>query len=112
MYCTAVINGNVTSAVQSVAKPNAAPACAYVPMPEGSSSDALVTNPGPNIFRNRITAFDPRLWAFDVFDLSGRRLMDYRGYPTPLDPCLRKVNSFSLSTRCPPTCFALFVVHI
>src|SRR5437588_12372348 len=30
---------------------------AYVPMPEGSSSDAPVINPGPSILRNRLNGF-------------------------------------------------------
>src|SRR5512143_3828262 len=47
------VSGKVKSAVQRVAKPNAAPAEAYVPMPEGSSSDAPVMNPGPRRPRNR-----------------------------------------------------------
>ncbi|MFI5425017.1 MAG: hypothetical protein WB706_08285 [Nitrososphaeraceae archaeon] len=32
-------------------KPNLAPACEYVAIPEGSSSAAPVTTPGPNDFR-------------------------------------------------------------
>src|SRR5438105_2124481 len=51
----AIINGNVNKAVQSVAKPSEAPATAYVPMPEGSSSEAPVTSPGPSRLKKRLT---------------------------------------------------------
>lgn len=46
--------------VQSVDNPKAAPACEYVAIPEGSSSLAPVTKPGPIIFQYR--------WIFDVID--------------------------------------------
>src|SRR5438552_10077190 len=62
--CTAVIIGNVISAVHSVAKPNDAPATAYVPMPEGSSSDAPVIKPGPRTIKKRLNGFGLR----DFFD--------------------------------------------
>ena len=39
--------------VQSVDNPKAAPACEYVAIPEGSSSLAPVTKPGPIIFQYR-----------------------------------------------------------
>src|SRR5712664_4780280 len=55
--CTEAINGQVNRAVQSVVKPREAPATAYVPMPEGSSSDAPVTSPGPSTFRKRLIGF-------------------------------------------------------
>src|ERR1700704_909554 len=54
---TEAINGHVNRAVQSVVKPREAPATAYVPMPEGSSSDAPVTSPGPSTFRKRLIGF-------------------------------------------------------
>jgi hypothetical protein len=44
---TAAISGKVIKAVQMKTRPNRAPACEYVAIPEGSSSDAPVTNPGP-----------------------------------------------------------------
>src|SRR3977135_878811 len=55
--CTEAIHGHVNKAVQSVVKPREAPATAYVPMPEGSSSDAPVISPGPSIFRKRLIGF-------------------------------------------------------
>src|SRR5881396_1048887 len=45
---TAAASGSVIQAVHSNPKPKAAPACEYVPMPDGSSSEAPVTNPGPS----------------------------------------------------------------
>jgi len=48
----AAIKGKVIRAVQSVAKPNPAPACEYVAMPDGSSSLAPVMRPGPSILMN------------------------------------------------------------
>src|SRR5437764_7424698 len=47
-------------AVQSVAKPSDAPACVYVPIPDGSSSEAPVINPGPRIIRTRLMGFFSR----------------------------------------------------
>src|SRR5437879_3130204 len=64
---TAAISGKVTRAIHSVAYPRAAPAMAYVPIPEGSSSEAPVIRPGPSDFRKRRSAlrwptdFDRRL---------------------------------------------------
>src|SRR5712664_656760 len=55
--CTEAINGQVNRAVQRVVKPSEAPATAYVPMPEGSSSDAPVISPGPSTFRKRLIGF-------------------------------------------------------
>jgi len=49
--CTAAINGNVRRAVQRKPKPKLDPACASVAIPEGSSSDAPVTSPGPTARR-------------------------------------------------------------
>src|SRR5262249_51379483 len=49
--CMAAMRGKVTSALNSCAYPTCAPVCAYVPMPEGSSSDAPVISPGPSAFR-------------------------------------------------------------
>ena len=43
-----IISGSVRTAVHSVAYPSAAPACEYVPIPDGSSSDAPVISPGPS----------------------------------------------------------------
>src|SRR5437588_7130914 len=51
----AIINGKVNKAVHSVAKPSEAPATAYVPMPEGSSSEAPVIRPGPRSLKKRLT---------------------------------------------------------
>jgi hypothetical protein len=51
------IIGSVKSAVHSVEKPREAPATAYVPMPDGSSSDAPVMRPGPRILSKRLTGF-------------------------------------------------------
>ena len=53
MYCTDDIKGKVTRAIHKVANPNEAPAMAYVPIPEGSSSEAPVIKPGPRIFKKR-----------------------------------------------------------
>src|ERR1051325_362817 len=53
MSCTAAINGNASQAVQRARYPNCAPAIEYVPMPDGSSSEAPVTSPGPSIEMNR-----------------------------------------------------------
>src|ERR1035437_8099504 len=47
------MSGNVIGAVQRVASPYAAPACEYVAIPEGSSSLAPVTSPGPSSFQKR-----------------------------------------------------------
>src|SRR5712671_1991639 len=79
MNCTAAIIGSVTGAIQSVAKPNDAPAWVYVPMPDGSSSEAPVISPGPRAIRRRLMGFlsrssfassgsllSFRLWLFDV----------------------------------------------
>src|SRR5262245_46326754 len=60
MNWIAHIIGNVAAAVHSGASPSEAPACAYVPIPEGSSSDAPVTRPGPRTRRNRRTGFFSR----------------------------------------------------
>jgi hypothetical protein len=46
------INGKVKRAVHKVEKPNCAPACEYVAIPDGSSSLAPVMRPGPNERRN------------------------------------------------------------
>ena len=48
---TAAISGNVKRLVHNSPKRNCAPACAYVAIPDGSSSDAPVTNPGPSARR-------------------------------------------------------------
>jgi len=71
--CTAVIIGKVMSAVHNAPNPNDAPATAYVPMPEGSSSDAHVINPGPRIINKRKSGFD-----LTVF-LDGLLIYVYRG---------------------------------
>src|SRR5512141_994229 len=47
MCCTTIMSGSVTMAVQSVAAPRLAPAGVYVPIPDGSSSEAPVIKPGP-----------------------------------------------------------------
>jgi hypothetical protein len=61
--CTAVIIGNVANAVHNMEDPNDALARAYVPMPDGSSSDAPVINPGPRILRNRLIELGSRATA-------------------------------------------------
>lgn len=53
MNCTAPISGHVMNAVQSRLVPSSAPAEEYVAIPEGSSSAAPVTTPGPIPARNR-----------------------------------------------------------
>jgi hypothetical protein len=45
------MSGKATIAVQRVDNPKAAPAWEYVAIPEGSSSLAPVTKPGPIIFQ-------------------------------------------------------------
>ena len=45
-----VIIGNRYKAIHNIPRPNFAPAWEYVAMPEGSSSEAPVINPGPNDF--------------------------------------------------------------
>ena len=47
--CTAAASGHVNNAVHRKSNRNAAPTCEYVPMPEGSSSEAPVTIPGPRL---------------------------------------------------------------
>src|SRR5450755_4789475 len=46
--CTPAINGNVSNDTHNNPSPNCAPACEYVATPDGSSSEAPVTKPGPN----------------------------------------------------------------
>src|SRR2546430_2221581 len=60
MNCIEAISGNVISAVHRVLKPSVAPATEYVPMPDGSSSEAPVMSPGPRTFRNRTAGFGSR----------------------------------------------------
>src|SRR5438132_7860202 len=60
MNCTAAIIGSVSKAVHSVAKPSDAPALVYVPMPDGSSSEAPVISPGPRNIRKRLRGFVSR----------------------------------------------------
>ena len=55
--CTAAMKGKEKGAVQSCWRPKAAPVCAYVPMPEGSSSEAPVMNPGPKLLSIRLSFF-------------------------------------------------------
>jgi hypothetical protein len=43
----ATMSGKENSAVHNMENPNCAPACEYVAMPLGSSSDAPVMTPGP-----------------------------------------------------------------
>ncbi|HEY7227507.1 MAG TPA: hypothetical protein VH481_05215 [Nitrososphaeraceae archaeon] len=45
-----VIIGNRYRAIHNIPRPNFAPACEYVAIPDGSSSEAPVINPGPNDF--------------------------------------------------------------
>src|ERR1043165_4427945 len=52
-YTTAHIIGNVTGAVQRNAGPIAAPALAYVPIADGSSSAAPVIKPRPSVRNTR-----------------------------------------------------------
>ena len=58
--CTATMSGKVSSIVHRVPKPNCAPACEYVAIPDGSSSAAPVTSPGPKIFRIRLKRLSVR----------------------------------------------------
>src|SRR5260370_21602557 len=60
MNCTEAISGKLISAVHSVPKPNDAPATAYVPMPDGSSSEAPVMSPGPRILMKRMKGLRSR----------------------------------------------------
>src|SRR5947207_12139530 len=53
MYCTASISGKDHRDNHNGARPSDAPACEYVPMLDGSSSDAPVIRPGPRTFRKR-----------------------------------------------------------
>jgi hypothetical protein len=53
MICTAAISGQVSRAVQRRPSPNCAPAIEYVAMPDGSSSAAPVTTPGPSASQKR-----------------------------------------------------------
>jgi hypothetical protein len=46
------MKGKIYKASQSWLNPNIAPVCEYVPTPEGSSSEAPVTKPGPIILNN------------------------------------------------------------
>jgi hypothetical protein len=62
------MSGNVMSAVQRVESPYAAPACEYVAIPEGSSSLAPVTRPGPRIFQKR-KSLDEEFFLFSIFVL-------------------------------------------
>ena len=50
--CTAIISGKVKGIVQSIELPVLAPAIEYVAIPDGSSSEAPVTKPGPNRCQN------------------------------------------------------------
>jgi hypothetical protein len=53
MNWTAAIKGNEKSAVHRGRYPNNAPATEYVEMPDGSSSAAPVTRPGPRSEKKR-----------------------------------------------------------
>ena len=53
-----VIKGNAMNAVHNVAKPNIAPACEYVAIPDGSSSLAPVIMPGPKYLRKTLMIID------------------------------------------------------
>src|SRR5919197_2507602 len=48
---TTVIIGYKANTNQAIPKPNCAPACEYVAIPDGSASDAPVIIPGPNLLR-------------------------------------------------------------
>jgi DNA-binding transcriptional LysR family regulator len=52
MSWTAAMRGNEIRAVQRVPHPSEAPATEYVEIPDGSSSAAPVTRPGPSSTRN------------------------------------------------------------
>ena len=49
--CAIAMSGNVTGASQRKRNPCWAPACEYVAMPDGSSSEAPVVSPGPSVFQ-------------------------------------------------------------
>src|SRR5947209_3645232 len=66
MNWTATIRGKVKSAIQSVEKPRLAPAIEYVPMPEGSSSEAPVISTGPRRERKRLNG--PTFFSFLLED--------------------------------------------
>src|SRR4051812_14785792 len=51
------ISGYENNIIQRSEKPNRLPACEYVAMPLGSSSDAPVMSPGPNLARSPARAF-------------------------------------------------------
>src|SRR5689334_21864939 len=56
----ATIIGMVNRAVHRVAYPSDAPAMAYVPMPDGSSSAEPEIRPGPRTWRKRVSGLDAR----------------------------------------------------
>src|SRR5450759_1520551 len=53
IICTAAMSGQVRRAVQRRLVPSCAPAMEYVAIPEGSSSAAPVTSPGPSAEKKR-----------------------------------------------------------
>src|SRR5438309_866478 len=52
------ISGSVRHVVHNSPSPNCAPTCEYVAIPDGSSSDAPVINPGPTRHNNETTLYD------------------------------------------------------
>ena len=90
MSCTPAISGNEKSAVHSGAYPNDAPVTEYVEMPDGSSSAAPVTKPGPSPAKNtrHSGAKTPRFRcppAVVIDSASSARPRRGRGAATPFD---------------------------
>jgi hypothetical protein len=59
----AAMRGYVRSIVQPMPKPSCAPAWLYVPIPDGSSSEAPVIRPGPRRLRKPFS-LSPLLFFF------------------------------------------------
>lgn len=50
-YPANIVSASQIKFGQVIPRPNLAPACEYVAIPDGSSSEAPVINPGPNILK-------------------------------------------------------------
>src|SRR5258707_1190500 len=73
MNSTAAIKGRLNRAIHSEDRPSAAPVAAYVPMPDGSSSEAPVISPGPRIRKRRLIGFFSCPIAAPLTCSAGRR---------------------------------------
>jgi hypothetical protein len=109
----AAISGKVSSIVHPIANPSCAPAWLYVPIPEGSSSEAPVISPGPKtlstrpskavgrerpwLFFGTITG-SPNALNFDWRELTGSRIR--KGSPKTEDYVCRRYGA-SASMRDP-----------